>query len=129
MLVKCITKEGYLHSPNEVKEGYKQRTTYEEIQEDNSYYVYGIIHYEGGFRYLIYDDHETAYWFPAELFKIIDSTIPESWHFKFYGQNNEPVSAIFGYKKLMDDDHVDGLAELNEEDVDVFLREKDRMYK
>lgn len=129
MLVKCITQEGYLHSPNEVRKGFKQLTTYEEIEEGKSYYVYGIIHFEGGFRYLIYDDHETAYWFPSELFEIVDRTIPDNWHFKFNGQNNDPVSAIFGYQKLMDDDHVEGLAELNQRDMDIFLLEKEKMYK
>ncbi|MED4129768.1 phosphoribosylaminoimidazole synthetase [Shouchella miscanthi] len=124
MKVRCLTQEGYLHSPKVVKEGNEDLTNYGEITIGKEYIVYGIIHYEGGFRYLVYDDFETIYWYPAELFEVIDSNLPSNWHFKFFGQNAEPISAIMGYKELLNDDHVDGLAELESEDIEIFLQMK-----
>lgn len=128
MIVKCLTQEGYLHSPKSVKEGNKRLTTYGEIEVDNTYHVYGIIHYEGGFRYLLYDDFEMTYWYPAELFEIVDHSTPSDWYFKFNGQDGEPISAIWGYEDLMDDNHVDELAELEPEAKRTFLRAKEKMY-
>jgi hypothetical protein len=128
MIVKCLTQEGYLDSPNAVKKGHKRLTAYQEINVGNTYPVYGIIHYEGGFRYLLYDEFQMTYWYPAELFEIVDHYTPSNWYFKFNGQDSEPITAVWGYKELMDDDHIEELAELEPEANRIFLSAKEEMY-
>ncbi|WP_416147638.1 hypothetical protein ACM26V_15530 [Salipaludibacillus sp. HK11] len=129
LLVKCISQKGYLHEPNMVKDGYTDLTDYNEISKDTCYLVYGIIHYGGGFRYLLFDDFEMTYWYPAELFEIVDSSTPANWYFKFYEHDADAVSAVWGYKELLSPSHIDGLGELEDKHVQIFLKAKDETYK
>jgi hypothetical protein len=91
--------------------------------------VYSIIIYEDGLRYLLFDDCETPYWYPAELFEVTDNKIPKAWYYKFLGYREENISAILGYYELVhSEEHFDGLSEQEEEAIDLFLKRKKEMY-
>jgi hypothetical protein len=127
--VRCITDDGYLFSPRKVREGYNQKTTYNGIEVNRDYNVYGILFYEDGLRYLLFDDYETPYWYPAELFEVIENKIPETWYYKFYGYDEEGISAIWGYDELVHSEkHFDGLSEQEPEEIELFLKIKEEMY-
>lgn len=129
MKVKCISVEGYLFTPKEVREGYKQRTTFNRLKIDREYLVYGIIYYQEGLRYLIYDDLDLATWYPTELFEVTENKVPETWYYQFEGYQEEGITAIWGYDELVHSEkHFDGLSEQENEDILLFLKRKREMY-
>ncbi|HWK22295.1 MAG TPA: hypothetical protein VNS08_04595 [Ureibacillus sp.] len=89
--------------------------------------MYGMIIYEDGLRYLLFDDCETPYWYPAELFEVVENKIAESWYYKFLQHSDEAISAIWGYFELVHSEkHFDGLSEQEQQAVDLFFeRRKD----
>lgn len=129
MKVRCVNNNGYLFSPIKVKEGHNQKTLYNEISINKDYNIYGIVLYEEGLRYLIFDDYETPYWYPAELFNIIDNKVDVTWYYEFYGYE-ESVSAIWGYYELVFSKmHFDELAEQHQEAMDIFFKRKQEIDK
>ncbi|PLR80094.1 phosphoribosylaminoimidazole synthetase [Bacillus canaveralius] len=128
MVVRCVLNEGYLFSPRKVRQGLTQKTTYNEITIHREYNVHGILFYEDGLRYLLFDDCETPYWYPADLFVVIDNKVPEQWYYKFFGYE-ETVSAIWGYYELVhSEEHFDGLSEQETKAIDLFLKRKKEIY-
>lgn len=118
-----------MFSPEKVEEGVRLKTTYNEIEVGKIYNVCGIVLYENGLRYLLYDDYDMAYWYPSELFEVIDKNVPKQWYFDFYGDNEEAISAIWGYNELIfSKTHFDGLSEQNSEDIQILLTRKSEMY-
>lgn len=129
MKVKCISIEGYMLSPEKVEDGVGLKTAYNEIEVGKIYNVCGIVFYENGLRYLLYDDYDMAYWYPSELFEVIDKNVPKQWYFDFYGNNEEAISAIWGYNELIfSKTHFDGLSDQNSEDIRILLTRKNEMY-
>jgi|APAga8741244001_1050109.scaffolds.fasta_scaffold02488_2 hypothetical protein len=133
MIVKCISNEGYMFSPKSVREGHDLKTIYEELQVNKEYYVYGMILYEEGLKYLIYIESEMpAYplWYPAELFEVVDDSLPSDWNYKYNGVIDDAVAAVWGYKELVSSEsHFDGLSEQENKDIELFLRRKKEMYR
>ncbi|MGE6896721.1 phosphoribosylaminoimidazole synthetase [Priestia flexa] len=132
MIVKCKSLETYMFSPKSVREGYDQKTKYEELEINKEYYVYGTIMYEEGLRYLLYvglDFPAIPFWYPAELFEITDHKVPMNWLYKYNGVIDGAVSAVWGYEELvMSDQHFDGLSEQEDSDIELFLKRKKEMY-
>lgn len=123
MKVVCISNEGFMLSRNSVKEGYDRKTTYRALAIKKNYDIYGMILYDGGMRYLIYDDYENPMWYPAELFEIEDSKLPNFWHYKYYGYDGYNVAAIWGYDELVNsEEHYDGIVEREKEDIELFMK-------
>ena len=121
-----------MFSPKSVKVGYDLKTIYEELEVNKEYYVYGIILYEDGIKYLLYVDSEIPafpLWYPAELFEVVDNVLPANWYYKFNGVIEGAVSAIWGYKELvLSDSHFDSLEEQETADIELFLKRKKEMY-
>lgn len=127
MEIRCERKTGYLFSPKLVREGNETTTTFNGISLGKTYKVYGMILYQEGIYYLVYDDFLMPNWYYSVLFKTVASDIPQGWYYKYFGQN-ESLSAIWGYDELVNDlKHYDGLSEQDQEEIEVFLKRKKEM--
>lgn len=102
------------------------KTDRPEITLDKIYKVYGIILYEEGLKYLIYDDYDMANWYSAELFEVVDHKMPNTWLHRYFGISDEiSLSAIQGYHELVfSQEHYNGLLDQDREDVDLFYKRK-----
>lgn len=94
------------------------------IEVDKEYVIYGIIIYEDKVHYLISDSCRTPFWYPAELFVVINNLLPFEWYYNFYGDDFY-LKAIFGYKELIfDDAHSYNILEREQKDLEIFCTRK-----
>ncbi len=127
MDILCEKNTGYMFSPKIVREGDQTLTSFNGITLNTTYSVYGIMIYEEGIYYLIYDDFKMPNWYAADLFIVKSSALPEKWYFNYFGQD-ENLTAIWGYEELVNDDqHFDGLGEQEEEDIKIFHERKNEL--
>lgn len=125
MRVTCISTDSYLLSNRAVRQGDETRTCYQGVSLDQGYLVYGIILYEDGLRYLLYDAFGMPNWYPAELFEVVDSRCPSNWYYRFLGYDDSSLTAIWGYEELVSSDvHYDELCEQDPGAVELFTRKK-----
>jgi hypothetical protein len=111
------------------------------MQEDRSelvlgavYAVYGQCLAQDHLMYLVDPDKGHGQvltwpaWYPAELFDVVDATVPSSWAFRNgHGQVREPawVTAIWGYPELATSpEHFDGLLECEYDAMPVWVRRR-----
>src|SRR3990170_5456101 len=105
MKVKCIAKEF-------------------DLTVGKVYLVYGMLHGSRAIKYLISDkQYNFPNWYPAELFEVIDHSLPISWYFNFCGYDKH-VNAIWGYKELLNSNHFINILERKEKDLDIFFERK-----
>lgn len=125
IILKCLMTEGYLFNKKEVREGYKRLTNYQGIITKKQYNVYGIILVQESVKYLLFNDFEMANWYPVELFQVVDSQLPRNWCFQFFGYEEYGVSAIWGYREIVEnEEHYTGLCEQEKNDIELFLKRK-----
>lgn len=130
MKILCISNEGYQFSKNMAIKGNEKKIMYDGVQKNKIYLVYGIILHEGSIKYLLFDEHKMPNWYPAELFSLIDTKIPNDWNYQFFGYKDAGVSAIWGYYELVfDDNHFDGLSEQDHNEYELFLKRKQEIDK
>lgn len=102
------------------------------LKPDTEYLVYGISMWRSVLHYLIIPTSITLpNWLPADLFVIVDPTIPEEWYFRYLGSNYpSEIKIIMGYKEIaLNDDHYFDLIEREQNAVQTFLRRKNDMEK
>lgn len=127
MRVKCVSTKGYQFAYYFVKKGLASpnKVEFEGLSLDKSYVVYGISIFDEELTYLIYDDYEMAAWYAANLFHVESTALPENWHHRYFGRNEQGLSAIWGYKELVHSmDHYDGLLNRVRDEVILFLKRK-----
>ena len=84
--------------------GFSKKTSFE-VSLDKEYIVYGISIWRKIIFYLIYDDNQLPNWYPSEIFKISNSSIPNNWKFAINKNSDEySVVAVLGYQELTDID-------------------------
>lgn len=121
MRVLCIFSEGQDLSTKILEAiPYGDKIFFLKINEQ--YGVYGMTIWAGVLHYLVVDVWGRPSWFPAELFAVIDDLIPDNFHFKFYRKYD--ISAVWGYKELLDEQHYDRLIERQEKDLAIFFNNK-----
>ncbi|MCG8542536.1 MAG: hypothetical protein MJA82_21775 [Clostridia bacterium] len=126
MRIRCIEIEGYQFSRKDVREGITNRVKHKGLTLNKSYEVYGMVIFQEGLDYLILDDHDMPMWYSAELFEVEESLLPSKWYHSFFRYEEFGVTAIWGYFELVNfQEHFDGLAEQNEQDVELFLKQVD----
>ena len=104
-----------------------------ELPLDRVFTVYGISIWKDVLLYLIVEDDGSPFWFPAELFVIEDTLLPQAMHYKYFGlQDTRGVNLLWGYKELvLDDQHYVDLIERKPNAIKLFLKRKkeiDEMY-
>ena len=129
MKVKCIANRGIDLFPQTIEAGTTIKIKFD-LNICKVYVVYGILLYNQTLKYLISDEqYDSPYWYPAELFEIIDHSLPINWHFNFYGYSKHPeyniyTNAIWGYKEFLDLNHYTNIIERLGNDRDIFFKRK-----
>lgn len=121
MVVLCIYNEGQYLS-NKTLEVIKYDDTLFFLKINEQYTVYGMAIWAGVLHYLVVDIWGRPSWFPAGLFAVLEDIIPEHFHFKFYRKYE--LSAVWGYRELLDEQHYDCLIERQDEDLAIFFANK-----
>lgn len=121
MQVLCIFNEERAIEQKVSDNVYGEYATFD-LTINQQYSVYGMAIWRGVLYYLIVDIWGNPTWFSAELFAVIDDEIVDI-HFKFY--RKDLVRAVWGYKKLLDEEHYDGLINRQQKDLDVFFANKE----
>lgn len=125
MRVKCVSTEAYQFTYHDVKKGLSNTVTLESLTLGKCYVVYGISIFGEELNYLVYDDYEMAGWYAAVLFEVESTLLPENWHHRYFGRNEQELSAIWGYKELVYSmDHYNGILDRVPDEVVLFLKRK-----
>lgn len=121
MKVICKFCDGQKLSKKHLQAGFSNDTSFD-VGINSEYLVYGVSIWRNIIFYLICDDYKLPNWYPAEIFKLIDSHIPNNWKFTFNENSDEySVEAIFGYPELIDiEDHYVGLIERDKVALEIF---------
>ena len=119
MKVVCTSNSGGSLSDKYLKSGYTDSSVFD-LQPQLEYSVYGICIWRNLLLYLVVGEGSLPHWDPAELFQVIDSRIPESWYFAFFGYSEE-LNAIWGYSELVNNEkYFDQLSNLEDPAVEIF---------
>lgn len=123
MKVKCIyNKLEDLSLSTREKIGIQLKSLYPmDIGEE--FNVYGqLVDKKGIIHYLIIEHRmNRSYWFPSELFEIIDKSIPTNWYFTEVSNSN--IIAIWGFYELVyDRDFFSKLMDRDYEAYKIFMK-------
>ena len=101
-----------------------------DLEIGHEYVVYGIIVSKGLLSYLVIGTGRFAQWYPAELFRVSQSKLPDNWHFVYFRKDlGLLVDAIWGYEELTKPDHFDGLSDMQPSAINVFVERKKEIDK
>jgi len=74
---------------------------------------------------------EKPFWYPAEIFEVVDPLLPIQWYFCFKGYDTEDktrrdlLSAIWGYEEMaLNPNHFVDLIEREPEALEIFFKQK-----
>lgn len=131
--VKCIANTGKDLSEKSIESG-EHRGVKFDVDIGKVYVVYSMFIFRGALDYLLSEEStDVPFWYPAELFEVVDSLLSLEWHFTFigYGENHESkksLAAIWGYKEMIfDSKHYIDLTEREPEALDIFFKRKREM--
>lgn len=124
MKVICTDNSGSKLSRRYFDVGYSVASKFQ-LSVDREYYVYAIALWRGVLSYLVIDNNSNPGWYPADLFQLLDSSLPPSWQFAFFGQTPEQwLNAVWGYEELKDANHYDELTNLKEDALRIFYERR-----
>ena len=96
------------------------------------YLVMGMVIYEGNLNYVVNDGRIVSA-NPYQLFEVVESDLPASWHFRAFPKNNEilpSLEAVWGYYELCYvDGHYEQLIEMEEEAHRTYFKRKIELEK
>ncbi|KKM14269.1 hypothetical protein LCGC14_1707820 [marine sediment metagenome] len=134
MRIRCIhhSTEKFFKKKSE----YEFFETYEtDLIIGKEYNVYGLIYYNDIYKYLIFDENNTPFWYLNKLFEIIDNKISKFWYLDFLKEESL-ISAMWGYYELVNiENHNDDLMKENKDNLeekekaalDIFYQRKKEM--
>jgi hypothetical protein len=123
MRLTCRANTGDKLSDKYVESAYSRATRFD-LTVDREYVGYGICLWLGILVYLIVGEGGQPSWYPAELFQVSQSSIPDCWHYGFFSERAD-VKAILGYSELVNDyDHFDQLSGLEQSALEIFFKRK-----
>lgn len=100
------------------------------LRGDTTYIVYGISMWRFVLHYLVIPENMSLpYWYPADLFEIVDTRLPPELFFRDF-RDNDPSEREFllGYKELIQDvSHDIGLMEREVNAIRIFLERKEEI--
>jgi hypothetical protein len=130
MKVKCISTDGKTLPQECHNLGYTNDSVFN-IRINSEYAIYGVCWWRGILLYLACDETLKPNWYPANLFSIIETKVPENWEFNTINSDEYSTKVVLGYPELLIESHYNGLIERNQDDLKIFYREKsivDKMY-
>lgn len=126
MKVRCIANRGAALSGRAKRAGFTDQSVFH-VTMGEEYPVYGMALWDSGLAVLICDDTGLPWWYPIELFDVIDRRLPDSWEFDVTWTEDAYALALWGYPALIrDPDYHDALVEREDEALRVFYAERDR---
>jgi hypothetical protein len=142
MRIKCIYNTGEDLRPYENKSLRKEElgrfgatgyTKYGELDIGKEYLVMGMIMFESYLAYLIDDNHIISIC-PCQLFEVLDTRIPPSWHFRLIERDEDLypyIQAIWGYRELCFDKktYENLIIEQTEETIELYFKRKKELEK
>lgn len=127
MKVTCIDNTNKVLSEKALLQGYIIKTEFEKLKIGGQYIVFGISIWGEVMYYLIIDEDEIyPIWYPADLFNVVDASLPLGWHFNYFGfKDDNSLVLISGYKELATlTNHNDMLMERDENALKIFFKMK-----
>jgi|SRR5579862_3130457 len=103
MKVECIITDGSLLPKFCGPLGYTAETVFA-LKPARIYEVYGTSVWRSMVSVLVVDEDDLPTWYPMEVFKVVDDTVPGNWFFKYYSDNQFGVQAVWGPERLVRDD-------------------------
>jgi len=127
MKVKCIHDKVTGDEWFQVPYGWPKGTRFGFLEVNKEYLVMGMFKGEGDL-YCLIDDYGSIISYPIQLFEVVDSKIPDDWHFRMYTKQ-DPLypyrEAVWGYYELcFNDDHYDKLVDQDDEAQAIYFRVK-----
>ena len=134
MKIKCIETNSTGIDRNEVHtiSAYPFDFSNYGLNVNDTYEVMAFILYKNTkYLYYLIDINGKPYWFPNELFEVIDNSIPGHWFFKnFTNEQEVDIYCIWGYDEICNDDnHYDALIERDSEALKIYFQQKARITK
>jgi hypothetical protein len=114
MKIKCITNKARIaFEGTDLPFGTSTNSVYG-VDVGSIYSVVGMHLYKGALSYFIFNESYPSL-YPFQLFEIVDSKLPNNWHFRQI-KFNEPdyihTHAVWGYYEFcFDQSHYEGLIE------------------
>jgi len=66
--------------------------------------VYGTSVWRSIVTFLVAEEDDFPTWYPAQVFKVVDDTVPDNWFFKYFSDNQFGVQAVWGPELLVKED-------------------------
>lgn len=130
MKVQCIYQKDAPLLPELLAIGYAPEVVIDVVR-GQVFTVYSICQWKGMIHYLIINgDIDRPVWFPAVLFDVVDSSLPDNWHHAYWGNRmNAPATAVWGYPEMSESGgkHYVGLIERESDDLKVFAARRDEI--
>jgi len=128
MLIKCLSNTGNEILQSNLNElNWPRRETVFDITPGKVYFVDCITMWRDNVWYYIIDDNELYYptWYPAELFEIIDFTMPFFWIFGLETAYKDRIYPIISFPEWANDlNFYEKLIGGDEEAIRIFNRYK-----
>ena len=125
MRVVCTANHGSALSAKHFEKSGNTPFSEFDLKIGEEYVVYGIIVSKGLLSYLVIGTARFAQWYPADLFKVSQSKLPDNWHFVHFREDQGfLVEAIWGYEELTKPDHFDALSDMQPSAINIFIERK-----
>lgn len=127
MKIKCIKLTYTLTEHRAPVNHYPFLENYQDILAlSQVYIVYGFSVWHNMLHYLLNIPYGDRYirpdWYPADLFEVVDSLLPNNMYFRYFGLDDKRgVNALCGYKELIYDyGHYHDLIEYEMKALQIF---------
>ena len=123
MRVQCSANTAAALSTRHFRLGYTDQSVFD-LEKGGEYRVFGISVYRDVIHYLVVDRTERPNWYPAEMFRVTDVTLPVGWGVVSRPENVDGLQLLVGYGALVEDPtHYDALIERDPAAMMIFSRE------
>jgi hypothetical protein len=103
MKAECVITNGALLPARYSALGYTAHVVIA-LKVGRIYEVYGTSVWHSIVSFLVMDEDESPNWYPAEVFKIVDDTVPDNWFFKYFSDDQLSLQAVWGPELLVKED-------------------------
>jgi hypothetical protein len=130
--IKSIAKTGESLLQPTIKVGFSKLNVFD-FEIGDIFNIYGILALENQWSYLLSKEKdETPSWYPAELFEVVDHTLPPIFYFDIRVRKNEDgekcIMAFWGYKEMvLDYSYHDDLIESERQALNIFFKRKEEI--
>ena len=103
MKAECVITNGALLPAHYSALGYTADVVIA-LKVGRIYEVYGTSVWRSIVTFLVAEEDDFPTWYPAQVFKVVDDTVPDNWFFKYFSDNQFGVQAVWGPELLVKED-------------------------